>query len=536
MKNKLIIAASSILLIGTLLSCQNKENYSNGEILNYNFLDNINHWNVISNGIKVNTDNNYLQITNNNSKEEINQKIKNLKEGFYTLTVKCKNECTQEYCYIYGKGTKQKEVMTSIPKSYKGDWIDVVLHGIKVSNDGLLEIGVKSYGDGTSFFDEFNLSYDDNYEELLLGGAISWLDWEESKGAKYYDFDGIENDALKILNNNGCNAVRLELYNNPGEYKDSNGNYFPKEFKCQESILKLARRATDLSMKIQLSFMYSDYWGNDSFPVDWKEILDGINDYNKKIDKLCELVYDYTYSYMTKLKENDIFVDYVSIGNEIDPGILLPYGSSTDNEKDFARLLKQGYKAVKDASPSTLVVLHLGCNANDMHWSNRNGGGKWFFNLMKENNVEYDIIGTSFYPFWAQTNNEYASKKKLDLDDFKEWCIMMNETFNKKVLVMETGYNWGKPGQLSNNGAYENIYESTPSGQRNYMYDLINTMKSLNGKCIGCLYWDPILVKQAGIGYALYGNGMARENCVETTTFFDYDHKALPVLNSYKYN
>ena len=102
---------------------------------------------------------------------------------------------------------------------------------------------------------------------------------------------------------------------------------------------------------------------------------------------------------------------------------------------------------------------------------------------------------------------------------------------------MESGYNWGTPGQLSNNGAYENIYLSSPQGQRDFVIDLINTIKSVkDGRCIGDLYWDPILVRQNGIGYALHNDGQARPNVVETTTFFDYNHIALPVLKAYKYN
>ena len=103
---------------------------------------------------------------------------------------------------------------------------------------------------------------------------------------------------------------------------------------------------------------------------------------------------------------------------------------------------------------------------------------------------------------------------------------------------MESGYNWGKPGQLSNNGAYSDIYPSTPEGQRDFMFELINAIKCVkDGRCVGDLYWDPILVRQSGIGYAIDATtGIAKPNCVETTTFFDYDHIELPVFDAYKYN
>ena len=114
---------------------------------------------------------------------------------------------------------------------------------------------------------------------------------------------------------------------------------------------------------------------------------------------------------------------------------------------------------------------------------------------------------------------------------------MMIDIYDKDILIMESGYNWGTPGQLANNGAYENIYPSSSKGQRDYVINLLNTIKSVKeGRCVGSLYWDPVLVRQNGVGWAMYDEGKVRDNCVETTTFFDFSHKALPVLNAYKYN
>ena len=128
----------------------------------------------------------------------------------------------------------------------------------------------------------------------LFGGAISWLDWEEDMGAKYYDFDHNEKDALQIMKENGCNFVRLELYNNPGQYKNEWGDYFPSKYKNEESILKLAKRAKALDMEIELSFMYSDYWGNDVIPYDWDEKLSSLTSFDEKYYYLL------IYSYMNK--------------------------------------------------------------------------------------------------------------------------------------------------------------------------------------------------------------------------------------------
>ena len=57
---------------------------------------------------------------------------------------------------------------------------------------------------------------------------------------------------------------------------------------------------------------------------------------------------------------------------------------------------------------------------------------------------------------------------------------------------METGYNWnptlpsGSSGQLSNNGPYQTIYPSTPEGQKDFLLELFNGIKTCdNGKVIG---------------------------------------------------
>ncbi len=474
------------------------------------------------------------------------QYINGLAPGYYYLEANTLNEGNQEYCYIYGAGTSQDKCMTAVPRTIReGEWIKVTVRGIKVEDDGILEIGICTKGNGQYLnVDDFVLKYENNQEsqyEMLNGGCIGWLDWIEDLGGKYYYSDGTEGDALQIMAESGFNFVRLELYNNPGDYVNEWGEKFPEGYKDPDGIFDLAVRAKNKDMKIQLSFMYSDYWGNEAIPSDWMAAIEGVTDSEERTQILTECLYEFTKSYMERLAAADIYPEYVSLGNEMNGGILTPYGSTYDSEeqlKAFCSFMDAGYRAVKEVSPDSQIVLHIACNADDMFWSSNVGTGRWFFDLCEENNISYDVIGTSFYPFWAQTDSEYALKKGLEVSDFKAWCEMMLEHYDKDILLMETGINWGKPGQLSNNGAYENIYYYTPEGQRDYMYELFNAVKSVtDGRCVGVLYWDPVLVKQEGAGYALdAATGNPKYNCVETTTFFNYSHKALPVLNTYKYN
>lgn len=476
----------------------------------------------------------------------IYQYINNLQPGYYYLEAWVLNDGNQEYCYMYGNGTAQGQCMTAVPKGVdRSTWRKVTVRGIKVEEDGILKVGILSKGANQfMFLDDIHLEYENNQEyqyESLYGGAISWLDWVEDMGGKYYYEDGTEGDALQIMAESGCNFVRLELYNNPGEYVNEWGDMFPKGYKDADAIYDLAVRAHNKGMKIQLSFMYSDYWGNEAIPADWLERIEGVNDNEKIVEILSECIYEYTKSFMERLADAGIYPEYVSLGNEMSGGILLPYGNSYASEestKAFKAFINAGYKAVKEVSKDSKIVLHIACNGDDLFWESKVGTGMWFFELCEENDIEYDVIGTSYYPFWGQTDSEYAIKNSINTDDMVEWCNMMIDRFDKDILVMESGINWGTPGQLANNGSYEGIYEYTPEDQRNYMYELINALKSVkDGRCVGDLYWDPVLVRQEGVGWAVKADGSgARPNCVETTTFFDYNHIALPVLDAYYYN
>ncbi|MGN1296047.1 MAG: glycosyl hydrolase 53 family protein [Bacilli bacterium] len=542
MKKLIALSLFSILLVSC--SGNKEEKYASGKIENGDFENKLDYWygnNIKSSNQITFNGNSSLELTSTSTDEaQVYQTIKDLPNGYYYLQVQAYHKGDEEYCYVYANTNDNTEYKTMVPRYiHDNEWMNTTVRGIHVT-DGQLTIGIRLLGNNTAYFDEFNLFYEKNQKTQypnLQGGCISWLDWEEDMGAKYYNYDNEEEDCLKILSDNGLNFVRLELYNDPGSYKDEEGNYLPAKYKNPDSIFRLAQRASSLNMDIELSFMYSSYWGNYAIPSTWINEINEIDDFDQKIIKLGDLLYDWTYSYLIRLKEAGITPKYVSLGNEIDDGILLPYGSTVDHPSSLSYLLNKGYQAVKDASNESKVVIHLGCNASDLHWSNKYGGGRWFFDILKDNNVNYDVIGTSFYPFWAQSDNEYASKSKLDLNDLKLWCEMMIDIYDKDILIMESGYNWGTPGQLANNGAYQTIYPSSPKGQRDYVINLLNTIKSVkDGRCVGSLYWDPVLVRQEGIGWAIYDDGKVRDNCVETTTFFDFSHKALPVLNAYKYN
>lgn len=59
-----------------------------------------------------------------------------------------------------------------------------------------------------------------NENDFIRGVDVSTLDMLEQLGAKYYS-NGKQQDALKILKDNGANYVRLKLWVDPYDESDS---------------------------------------------------------------------------------------------------------------------------------------------------------------------------------------------------------------------------------------------------------------------------------------------------------------------------
>ena len=346
----------------------------------------------------------------------------------------------------------------------------------------------------------------DKAEVLLKGGDISVLTLVEQKGGKYY-LDGKENDCVKILASQGFNIVRLRLYNDPG-----NPSYDPSKqmytgIEDEADILNLAKRAKAEGLQIELTFHYSDYWTNGGTqvkPHDWSSL---------SYADLKTAVYDYTKAFLQKMVAQKTTPEYVSLGNEIQGGLLYPDGSM-DNPQKTAELFSAGAKAVREICPDAKIVIHLDDAGNVDKY-------KWFFGEMKKNNLDYDIIGASYYPFWTNKN----------VAQLTAWANVIGPLFGKKILIMETGYAWnetlpsGWKGQIQHNGPYNDM---TKAGQKAFMEELFTAIASSDWM-IGDLYWDPIFIPAGDAGWIPGG-----PNVVSNTALFDFEGNALEVFDAYK--
>ena len=131
-------------------------------------------------------------------------------------------------------------------------------------------------------------------------------------------------------------------------------------------ILYMAQRAKDEGLDIMVDFHYSDHFADPEYqdvPQEWTEV---------SYSELLTYVYDYTYYIMNQLAQKNIYLEYVQVGNEINSGILLSYGSSSSNFAQLAGLLNSGNDAVKAVSPISKVVTHLANGQNNTTF-------RWFF-------------------------------------------------------------------------------------------------------------------------------------------------------------
>lgn len=261
--------------------------------------------------------------------------------------------------------------------------------------------------------------------DKMLGADISFLPELENKGMKFYDLDGKEKDAIKILKAHGLNYVRLRIFNDPA--RDS--GYSPQKGFCDlQHTLQMAKRTKDAGMKLLLDFHYSDYWADPQqqwMPKAWR---------SKSISELKQSVYDYTRMVMQALKDQGTAPDMVQVGNEINHGMIWPHGS-VNNFDSLAQLFFAGAQAVKSVSPSTSIMLHIALGG-------QNDESKFFIDNMINRGVEFDVIGLSYYPKWHNT----LADLEYNLDD-------LSRRYNKDVIVVEYSHVKKEVNELSFNVA-----------------------------------------------------------------------------------
>ncbi len=152
----------------------------------------------------------------------------------------------------------------------------------------------------------------------------------------------------------------------------------------------------------------------------------------------------------------------------------------------------------------------------------------YFFTELEPFNLDFDMIGLSYYP-------------QFHLKDLNLVQIKLNElatTFNKDILMVEVAYpftfDWddNSTNFIGDTSQILTEFPATPQGQKDYFEWLIQAIKKIpNNKGKGFCYWAPDWVAFSG-NETTSTNGSAWEN----QCMFDFDHKALPVFDVFSAN
>jgi arabinogalactan endo-1,4-beta-galactosidase len=335
------------------------------------------------------------------------------------------------------------------------------------------------------------------------GMDLSFQSELESYNPIYKTANGTPDDLLDIVEQSGANLVRLKLW-----HTSENGQ------NTLDQVLAYALKIKQHHMNFMLDIHYSDTWADPSHqtpPAVWSGLTQA---------QMQAEIYDYTKEVLTAFKNQGTIPALVQIGNETDSGFLWDYGKVwddfDDNWPNYAALVSKAIEAVRFVNGTeTKVVLHHSKVENAVY----------FFNELAPYNLDFDVIGLSYYPQF-QTKDLNVVQTKLNA---------LASTFNKQILIAEVAYPFtlGYDDSLGNFiGSADQIipaYPATPEGQRNFLNQIDAIIRNIpNSKGIGWVYWAPDWVAFDGNETTTTG-GSSWEN----QALWDFDHKALPAMDIY---
>jgi arabinogalactan endo-1,4-beta-galactosidase len=335
--------------------------------------------------------------------------------------------------------------------------------------------------------------------EFAAGADFSHLGFFESRGVVYRDA-GQAQDGLAILKRHGLSCVRLRLFtSSPDQAQSDPYNYVNN----LDYTLPLALRVKGAGLRFLLDLHYSDTWadpGHQTKPAAWT---------NLNFSQLVQGVRDYSSNCISAFRAAGAMPDYVQVGNEITSGMLWPDGhvGGTDDTpaqwSKLGQLLTAAIEGVRAASGSQVpqIMIHIDRGGD---WA----GTQWFFEHLNQQNVPFDLIGESYYPFWHGSLSNLAS------------CLgNAAQRYQKPVVVVETAFPWTN--RVWGGGVAG--LTASPAGQVQYLAALASIVRSLPGGLgSGIFWWGTEYQRVSGVNEAGF----------DTASFFDSAGNVLPAVDT----
>lgn len=368
---------------------------------------------------------------------------------------------------------------------------------------------------------------------MILGIDVSsYLEEQRIIHPKYKE-NGKVIDPFLLFKKQGITHIRTRIWNHP--YSESGEPYLGGT--CDlNNCLELIQSLMKYDFSFLIDFHYSDFWVDPSkqmMPKAWMHL---------KEDELLNEVYRFTKDSLLKIKEVTNNVAHIQIGNETTHGMLFPYAllkGDKERKESFKRLskaLKAGIKGAKEVFPNAKIIIHLEQSYDQELYLE-------YFQELIDNGVGFDIIGTTYYPFWHHSFEEYFANMDL-----------MRNHFRKEVMNMETAFpftlkDYQDDGDgvnhlvINENNASElqNVvpFKIDKVGQQEYIKNFL--LEAKKHRFEGVFYWEPLWIPGEGICWASL-DGQRYQNDIKNSTrnewanqcLFDYQGEMLPAFKEFK--
>ena len=367
---------------------------------------------------------------------------------------------------------------------------------------------------------------------MILGIDVSTYLEELSHGAKYFDGER-EIDPLDAFRANGVDFMRIRVWNDPF---DATGTPYLAGSCHIDNVIALARLAKEKGYRLLFDFHYSDFWadpGKQVIPKAWQAY---------SMNELVSAVYEFTRASLVAAKNADVLPEMIQVGNEITNGMLWPHGKlempdgTRGNYENFCKLIDAGCRACREVAPTAKIVLHLERSHDQAVY-------REFFTEMQRAQIDFDVIGASYYPYWHGTPDELFANLNA--------C----RRFGKELMVVELGYGFttepytldGEQKRLvidaerSYVKGFTEQYPVTPQGQAAFVRDFL--AKAREHEIDGVFYWEPLWLpgehicwaSEAGQRY-IHEEGKSTANEWANQCLFDYKGRKLPAFDEYTTN